>query len=81
MELVESAIGKIALKVLREGKGWIDRRRYNRAVKGVATIANELYDLHNVAVDDPQKDEKKAKYEEFRTHFIAIRNLLDEISR
>lgn len=78
--LIESGIEKIVRKVmLSEGSGMIDKKSYNRARKGIELLMNSLYDLQNIAHGDPQKSEKKAKYEEVRQHTIAIRELLDEM--
>lgn len=78
--LIESGIEKIVRKVmLSEGSGMIDKKAYNRCRKALELLSNSLFDLQNVAVDDPQKSEKKAKYEEVRQHTIAIRELLDEM--
>lgn len=77
--LIESGLSKIVRKMMNEGTGLIDKKSYNRARKGIELLMNSLFDLQNIAVDDPQKAEKKAKYDEIRTHVVAIRELLDEM--
>lgn len=78
-QLIESGVNKIVRRILMEGDSWIDRTQYNRARKGIELISNSLFDLQNISAGDPNTAQKKAKYDEFRTHLIAIRELLDEI--
>lgn len=78
--LIESGLTKIVRKmVVSEGSGMIDKKSYNQARKGIELLMNSLFELQNIAVDDPQKSDKKVKYEEVRKHVIAIRELLDEM--
>lgn len=78
--LIESGLSKIVRKMMvSEGSGMIDKKSYNRARKGIELLMNSLFDLQNIAFDDPQKAEKKAKYEEIWKHTVAIRELLDEM--
>lgn len=80
-KLIESGIEKIVRKVLKEesGKKWLSRRQYQQARKGIEMLANSLFVLQNLSVDDPAKQEKQSTYNEVRKHMTAIREIIDQL--
>ena len=79
--LIESAITKIVKKVVVEQstKGFLTKRQYSQARKGIEMLVNALFDLENVSVDDPKKTEKRAYAAEIRDHIVDIRKIIDEL--